>query len=168
MQWIALIFLTLISLVQIASAAENSQEASPPGFIITTTDLDPKNNEIDKLISVAGWACYPGPLDRRPCPIVKKVEQFLKTLPQDLTEMVLELTRMGADCESQDRLLKCTYDRHAEDSRQQAGYAKPVLVKSSLFHFDILVKNDGALPSYQIDYSRKTIRPELTENLGKK
>jgi len=160
----AAVLLLAIAAILPASAmgAREQVRSVRPGSIVYRSDLDRWHNKIDDMIAIYGWACIPIPGDKYPCPIVKKVEGFLRTLPQVQPALLRALTRMGADCVMEKRMLRCTYDRYVDRIEQRAYPAKPALISRDLFHLGISVEVEGLSLKYRIDYDRKSAAPGIS------
>jgi hypothetical protein len=134
-----------------------------PGFTIYNTDLDRKNNKMDDIIAIYGWVCHPIPFYDYSCPVVKHMEQFLKTFPQAQADLLRELVRLGAICTMKNQTLRCIYERHVDEFVQRAHPAKPVFIQRDISHSEITIENDGGSLRYWIDYNWKTIESEIPE-----
>jgi len=158
----ALLLAIAMTLPGSAIGAREQVSSVRPGFIIYRSDLDRWHNKIDDMITIYGWACIPIPGNRYPCPIVKKVEGFLRTLPQVQSALLQALTRMGANCAMNKQILRCTFDRYVDRLEQRAYPAKPALISRNLFHLDISVEAEGLSLKYRIDYDRKSAAPGIS------
>lgn len=151
-RWSVASLICALALLALAESALSRVHANETVFPLpqlayqTQKGLDPKNNPLDRIISGWGFSCLQKPpIADKPCSIEPVLVRFLSTLSGNINNLEQLLLQMGAQCDRNDRELRCVYSRHVENCAWLAGADTPVSVVDEFFEIRTSSYDDNGL-----------------------